>query len=649
MRLRRHWWWLGGVLAGAIAFVSWWLVRSDPGDARLGAYVQARPSVAIVFTSRSNAASLKAAAPHGAGLIYPGQPLWQANEGRLRLLTPRGTVHELTWGKALPDGGTLVDVLSPSISFDARKIIFAGRRADDHGHFRLYEICIDGSNLRPLTGGPDDSGCTAVPPLRFGAGDHALLSDDVRRRTDYDDVDPIYLDHACRFIAFASSRTPDLGRGHARRSTTLWIMHLDSGLKYPLTANRYNDRWPFLMASNFIAFSLWSRNQEVITADESDIQPYEPGLPAATAPADSWLGAFTQASGGQFGALVKPHVPVWRPRPLFNGRIAFMTTFDYASFAHDAPALPVLQVVQAEAGLLHNVPSAAPAGQILPRQKDYRLLRGPTADADGRPLSLATPSPCPPHHLLLAGAPLEAGQSGPRPHAYGIYLANDTWETNGSDAVNSESAGLTLLFDDPDLVDAEPVAVYTRHSQLWSKVPPAPPPEGLSVEIRLANGAEYRGPSGTLFNTSLYIQQVRDLPGQRTDAGQGPIFDRPPENSIHAIRVYASRRDRFDDPVKPRIAGAWELLVKASVKGDAANAVLPAGVPTVLAGFNQAGRVVRWTTAAKDSLGRQATFYAFAGDHYSAARPLGKHFCLGCHPGHSSLARTDHQHAERIK
>jgi hypothetical protein len=647
---RRRWWWLGGgVLAVLVVAVSWWFFLTDPGDARLGAYVFARPPVPIVFTSRTEPASFRAAAPQGEGFVYPGQRLWQAREGRLRLLTPRGTVHELTWAKVLPDGGTLVDVMSPSISLDGRKIVFAGRRADDHGHFRLYEIGIDGRGLRPLTGGPDDAGCAAVPPLRYGSDGCTILPDNERRRVDYDDDDPIYLDYTSGYICFVSSRTPDLGRGHARRSTTLWLMNLDNGQKYPLTANRHNDRWPFLMTSNYLAFSLWSRNQEVITADESDIRPYEMGMAHATAPVDSWLGAFTQTVGGQFGALVKPHVPVWRPRPLFNGRIVFMTTFAYPSFTRDAPDQPALQVVQAEAGLLHNVPSARPAGQPLPCQKNYRLLRGPAADAVGRPISLGTPSPCPAHHVLLAGAPLEEGAAGPQPGAYGIYLAGDNWETDTPDPITAERAGLVLLFDDPDMVDAEPIAVYARQSRFWSKEPMPAPAAASSVELLLAKGAAYHGPAGTLFNSALYAFQVGDLPGQQTDIGEGPIYDRPPANSIHAIRIYASRRDRFDDAVMPRITGAWELLANVPVTGDAASARLPADVPTVLAGFSQAGRVVRWTTAAKDSHGRQATFYAFAGDHYSAVRPFGKHFCIGCHPGHSSLARAGHQHAEQLK
>ncbi len=647
----RRWWWLGA-FAVSLAVALCWLCWPNPGDARLKAYVQAPPPVPIVFTSRSEPASFRAAAPAGEGFNYPGQPLWQAREGRLRLLTPRGAVHELTWGKALPDGGTLIDVMSPSLSMDATKILFAGRRGDDHGHFRIYEIGIDGQGLRALTGGPEDPGCTALPPMRYGPDGQSLLPDDERRRVDYDDVDPVFVDTGNSLIAFASSRTPDLGRGHARRSTTIWTMYLhEPARKQPLTANRYNDRWPFELTSNFLAFSMWSRNQEVITADETDIRPYEADKAWATAPLDQWAGSFAQPTGAQIGALVRPHVPVWRCRPLFNGRLIFMTTFAYASFDHDAPHLPAFSVVQADAGLLHSVPSARPIDQPIPAQGNYRLFRGPATDAAGQPLSLATPSPCPPGHVLLAGAPCAADGAGPRPSAYGIYLARDNWEVGlGASGTSALDVGLTLLFDDPDLVDAEPVAAYVRQSKFW-RTNPAPPPatdKAPAVELPLANGTTYRGQAGSLFNSALYTTFVSGQPGQQTDIGEGPIFDKPPEDSLHTIRIYASRRDRFDDPVRPRLEGAWELLADAPVSKGSVGARLPAGVPTVLAGFNQAGRVVRWTTAPKDSHGRQATFYAFAGDHYSAVHPLGKHFCTGCHPGHSGLPFGEYSQAEKM-
>jgi hypothetical protein len=95
------------------------------------------------------------------------------------------------------------------------------------------------------------------------------------------------------------------------------------------------------------------------------------------------------------------------------------------------------------------------------------------------------------------------------------------------------------------------------------------------------------------------------------------------------------------------VPGAWELLIDAPITGESVGVRVPAGTPTVLACFDKDGKVAQWTTPAKDSLGRQATFYAFAGDHYSVTRPMGKHFCIGCHPGHSGLAKADQQHAEK--
>jgi len=296
-----------------------------------------------------------------------------------------------------------------------------------------------------------------------------------------------------------------------------------------------------------------------------------------------------------------------------------------------------MRVVAAEPGHLVAVPSARPAHSTLPaRPKRIEALTGPAAvDSNRKQLTgWATPSPCPPHHVVLTAARSKLGAPLDPVGNFGIYLSDhDSW--GNSDDV------MTLLFDDPDLVDAEPVAVYARHSKLWATESAQP--------IVAPPAAEKKPLTGTVFNSGLYAAQHADLPGQKTDTGEGPIFAPPPKDSLHTIRVYASRRDRFDDPLKLRIDGAWELLVEAPTKGDSVGMQVPAGVPTVLAGFDKDGRVVRWTTPAKDSAGKQATFYAFAGDHYSATQSLGTHFCIGCHPGHSSLAKADHHHAEKIK
>jgi hypothetical protein len=638
--------------AALLAALALWLLWPDPGDPRLRAYVHSLPPVPVVFTSRTEPVSFVAPAPEGDGYTYPGKGLWQAREGRLRLLTPRGTVHELTWGRQLPDGGTLIDVMSPSISLDGSKILFAGRKGPpDQGRFRLYEVGVDGSNLRALTGGPDDAGCIALPPMRYGsAGTSSLLSEQQRKAVDYDDVDPVPLPYDEGRIAFVSSRMPDLGRGHARRSTTLWTMELASGEKQPLTANRNNDRWPFMTAGGVLSFSLWSRNVEVLTQDERDIRPYDPRLPWATRPTDTWMGAFVKPVSAQFGALVKTSFPVWRARPLFNGRIVFMTSLVSPSSVSADEGPGVLRVMQADPGLLANAPSSVPAGLALPRQEQVGLWRGPDRDVSGRPLSLATPSPCPGGQVLLAGAVLDRDASVPRPGSYGLYMARDGWETaDVGGAVGADRVGLRLLFDDPDLVDAEPVAVYRRPLKSLTGVGDGSGPrDRLPRDLTLAGGVTYHGQAGAFFNGALYASLLTEMPGQRTDRGEGPVFDAPPKGSLSRIRIYASRRDRFDDPVQPRIPGSWELLVEAPTHGEGFGAEIPVGIPTVLAGFDADGRVVRWSPRARDSQGRRATFYAFAGDHYSGARPGGKHFCIGCHPGHSTLSRDAHRHAERL-
>src|SRR5262249_42682499 len=149
-----------------------------------------RPPVPVVFTSRNEPACLEAPAPEADGFDYPGTIPWAAREGRLRLLDPDGKVYELTWGRQLPDGGTLIDVMSPSVSLDGKRILFAGRKAaPDPGRWRIYQVNVGGEGLHQLTGGPDDGGCIALPPLRY-ASDGGRLPDGERRRVDYDDIDP---------------------------------------------------------------------------------------------------------------------------------------------------------------------------------------------------------------------------------------------------------------------------------------------------------------------------------------------------------------------------------------------------------------------------------------------------------------------------
>ncbi|WP_435011193.1 hypothetical protein P12x_002493 [Tundrisphaera lichenicola] len=608
-------------LLSAVAAVTLWsTVRPGmtvPPASSLIRHVRRGPSTGIVFTSRTEAASLRPEAPESEPYREPALVPWAAGEGRLRLLDDRGLLYELTWGRRLLDGSTLIDVMSPSVSIDGGRVLFAGRKGQND-RWRIYEVRVDGSGLRQLTGGPGDPGCVAVPPLRFRA-DGSRIADADRRRLDYDDVDPA--DLGPNGFAFASSRLPDLGRDQSRRATQIWAWSPGANAPEPLTANRNNDRWPVLIAGEQVLFSLWSRNREAVTADLSGVQPVSLGGEHATRPTDHWMAAFISANAAQFGYAIKADEPVWRPRPLFNGRIAYMTTSTPES---------QMRLAQADWGYIRTSPSSLADGQYLPDEGGARRSYGPDRDAEGRALTAACPSPAPDNSVLFAGSP-----AGSPPASFGIYQVSDDWAT--AEPVPR------LLFDDPDLVDAEPVAVYPRRFIPEPRRVTAPLAEGYDrpASIKLESGATYTGPMGYLENLAIGAAIRNPIPwhdrsgGERIDPRADPLVSPPP--NVASVAVYSANRDRFDDPDRLRIPGTWEKRVVLPVFGrDALRGWVPSDPlgPSVLVGQDAEGHVARWIGPA--SGGRpERSYFAQAGDHYSGVRSNGYHYCNGCHTGHT--------------
>ncbi len=598
----------------------WSSLRRDmtvPAASALGEHVRQAPTTAIVFTSRTGTASMQAEAPESAPYREPVQVPWAAREGRLRLLDKDGRLYELTWGRRQPDGSTLVDVMSPSVSLDGERILFAGRKGE-HDRWRIYEIRVDGSGLKPLTGGPEDLGCVAVPPLRFRA-DGSRLSDQDRRKLDYDDVDPA--DLGPNGFAFASSRLPDLGRDHGRRATQIWTWASGARAPEPVTANRNNDRWPILIAGEQILFSLWSRNREAVTADLTRVQPVSMGGDFATRPTDNWMAAVVMTNAAQFGYAVKAVEPVWRPRPLFNGRIAFMT-----APTPDAPP----RLAQADWGYIRTSPSSLPEGEYLPDEGGAQRHFGPSRDAQGRALIAACPSAAPDDSVLFAGSP-----AGPSPTSFGIYKVSDDW-TAGAPLPR-------LLFDDPDLVDAEPVAVYPRRfiPEPRRMTPPLTENYAPPRSIELASGASHTGAMGYLENVAINLAIRNPIPwhdrssGERIDPRKNPLVSPPP--NVESIAVYSTNRDRFDHPDQLRVPGSWEKqVVLPVVRKDSLRAWVPSDPlsPSVLVGLDAQGKVARWTGVASGNRPAR-TYFAYAGDHSSGIRANGYHYCNGCHTGHT--------------
>ena len=605
----------------AVATVYLWFAArrgmTVPPAEALIEHVRQKPTTAIVFTSRTDTASLRPEAPESEPYREPVQVPWAAREGRLRLLDDDGRLFELTWGRRLPDGSALIDVMSPSISLDGERILFAGRKGEND-RWRIYEIRVDGSGLKQLTGGPDDLGCIAVPPLRFRA-DGSRLSDQDRRKRDYDDVDPA--DLGPNGFAFASSRLPDLGRDHSRRATQIWTWAPGAPAPEPVTANRNNDRWPVLIAGNQILFSLWSRNREAVTADLAEVRPVSMGGDFATRPTDNWMAAVVMTNAAQFGYAVKGLEPVWRPRPLFNGRIAFMT-----APTPDSPP----RLVQADWGHIRTSPSSLADGGDLPYEGGAQRFFGPNRDAEGRELIAACPSPTPDNSVLFAASP-----AGSPSTSFGIYKVSDEW-TTGTPVPR-------LLFDDPDLVDAEPVAVYSRRFLPEPRRMTPPIAEGYTRPkgVKLASGAEYTGAMGYLENVAIGDAIRNPIPwhdrsgGERIDPRTNPLVSPPP--NVASVAVYSAGRDRFDHPDQLRVPGSWEKqVVSPLVAKDDLRAWVPSDPlrPAVLVGLDDHGKVARWTGVASGN--RPARdYFAYAGDHYSGTRPNGYHYCNGCHTGHT--------------
>jgi hypothetical protein len=612
---------LASLIAASAATAALWISARPgmavPAASTLAGQVARTPSTAIVFTSRSDDSALRPEAPEAEPYREPVAIPWAAREGRLRLLDEAGRLFELTWDRPLPDGSTLVDVMSPSVSLDGRRVLFAGRNGE-HARWRIYEVGVDGSGLKARTGGPTDPGCVAVPPLRFRL-DGSRMTDDERRKLDYDDLDPT--DLGPNGLAFASSRLPDLGRDHSRRATQIWTWAPEAPGPEPITANRNNDRWPILLASEQILFSLWGRNREAITADLSSLKPVAEGGEFATRPTDHWMAAVVMTNAAQFGYAVKAVEPVWRPRPLFNGRIAFMT----APKPGDS-----LRLAQADWGYIRTSPSSFAEGEALPYEGGAQRHFGPDRDAEGRPLVAACPSASPEGSVLFAARPLDAP-----PSSFAIYRAPDDW-----------TAGRPIpeqVFDDPSLVDAEPVAVYPRRfvPEPRRLTPPVVETYQRPEALNLVSGATYTGPMGYVENLAISLPIRNPIPWHdrsgpvRVDPRENPVVAPPP--NVASVAVYTSNRDRFDDPDRLRVPGAWEKQVVMPVLGqDALRAWMPSDPlrPSVLVGQDADGKVARWVTDLSGSRAER-TYFAYAGDHISGARPNGYQYCNGCHTGHT--------------
>lgn len=218
---------------------------------------------ALVFVSRAipengSDAYAPARAQPGAGprtrfaAAAPGQLVVRAPDGRLRVL-----VDGRRPGPASLD---LVDVNAPDVSYDGRRIVFAGLTrsaagrsfgpAGDAGGWRLYVIDADGGGLRRLTA--DDPGRAAK---LAAAGLSAAFEP-------FDDGDPAWLPNGD--IVFSSTRYPSYAHFGGVRTTNLYTVRSDGSRLARITTERNGADRPLVdPVTGRIVYARWWRNHRL--------------------------------------------------------------------------------------------------------------------------------------------------------------------------------------------------------------------------------------------------------------------------------------------------------------------------------------------------------------------------------------------------
>lgn len=156
---------------------------------------------------------------------------WKTDPTEIRLLEgllPRGSV------------------LHPDLSFDASRILFSycdhSVESEPARRFCIYEIRVDGSGLRQLTGTPDDP----------------MIGRDGCRTVLIEDFDPCYLPDGD--IVFVSTRSQTFGRCHYRRYNPSYLLHrmgADGSNIRQLSFGEANEWDPSVLPDGRLIYTRW--------------------------------------------------------------------------------------------------------------------------------------------------------------------------------------------------------------------------------------------------------------------------------------------------------------------------------------------------------------------------------------------------------
>lgn len=562
---------------------------------------------------------------------FPGSLFNKCRSAQLFLLKKDGGLVNLS--ERL--NSNITDILSPSINPEATKIVFAAR-TKANPHYRLFEVNIDGTNLKQLTGLEDDLGCLENPYLLYDQNSHPLTPIS-RRKIDFDDLDPCYL--ADGRIVYASTRTPRVSIFGGYRVTNLWIMN-PKGNKKQITFSLGSERRPYVLKDGRILFSYWSltasqaannsldksNNLAFITAFSKTQRQKELSILAKKCsldndtiiqnlsghPPNNWWPALVNPDGSDFRAMSKPALSAFGARPLFNSKLVYLGAD--TDNPNELPRHRTLK--QCPAGLIAH----ASGGRLGPLKDFPQALDETTSgpEFNAKAVHIGLPSALPPNKVIF---PLT--NFSPNYIASSIQVCSDNWPAEKL----QENLKGKEIYQIEGYVIEDAQAIYPR------KVLNKP---DIEKEAKF-------GSNGGISSPSIYLNPVANAPGQKSNANQEPLYFPPPKDLVKAIEIYAVEVIRDKNNLA---TNQYQLKKTAIAQVRQANgsfeAVLPSNKLLMQRGVTASGKLATWTNETRDKQGRKATMTAFSGDHFGWSSPgIGHNFCVGCHAGHTVMPASD--------
>lgn len=261
---------------------------------------------AIVFVSRN---PLPGAGPGDVPGIGPRHRA-AVTGGRLMVLDPRGRL------RILADSSRLADVADPAVSWDGRRVLFAGTVHPDSG-WRIFEVGADGTDFRPITRTDRSADLS-----QFGE------AADLLRR--YDDFDPCYLPDGR--ILFASTRYPSLAAPSPVQASNLFIVRADGSGMRRITTERSGAEEPAVdPRTGRIVYTRWWANPDLPSNETRTGVTRESPLALSTDAGGLWQAVTAKPDGDELrlyagSPRTREGVHAYKPALMTDGRMLSVYT-----------------------------------------------------------------------------------------------------------------------------------------------------------------------------------------------------------------------------------------------------------------------------------------------------------------------------------